>query len=130
MNDSKAPKKLEEAHLEYLQLFLNETVELQADITAEEFITFLKSKKQIEPLFAFLEHRFPNVRNHVRLLGRHRRDLYVVGTATEKIAENLCGERMRAAKGPKSCEISDQRLYLSKFAINRIFYANLAPFSQ
>ena len=98
-----------------MQLFLNEELEFENSITYEEFIAFLRGREEFAKLFEFLDRFHPNLRHHLRLLGRKWRDLIIVGTE-DTIAQSMCGARLAVEKGPRSCIAIEQRIYLSKSA--------------
>ena len=96
-----------------MQLFLNEELEFEKSITCEEFLAFLKGREEFAKLFEFLGRFHPNLRQHLRLLGRKWRDLNIVGTE-DTIAQNFCNARMAIEKGPRSSTAIEQRIYLSQ----------------
>ena len=82
-------------------------------MTGDEFVELLKEQVEFKPLFDLLNHHYPNLKNHVRLLGREGVHLYVIGKEDD-IIDNMEGARLMTARGPRSGLVSEQRLYVCK----------------
>ena len=109
----RAPDLVEEGRLAHYGLFVKRILDFQYEMTGEEFLAKLMDIEEFKPLFELLRHLNPNLVNLVRVLGRERRRLYVVGTE-ESIIEDMSGASIQLAKGPQSQKVGLQRIYISE----------------
>ena len=114
LDNVRAPKKIDEGQLCHKQLFVNKRFKLRTDMTGEQFLELLRQQEEFKPMLNFLDHYYPNLRNHIQLLGREAGNLYVVGKE-DNIIESMNGASLIAARGPQSRRVADQRLYICEY---------------
>ena len=110
LNNAKAPKTIDEARLTHEKLFMNKVIKLRTDMSGAQFVELLREQEEFKLIFKFLDSRYPNLRNYLRLLGREGQYLYVFGSKDG--VESWSGDGLVAARGPRSRKVANQRIYL------------------